>query len=118
MPQTLGTLHRPFESDAQRRINLALNLNYPYQPQPKPKPEPLFTPEDSVEDLIEIRDFLLDELCELENLRHPSEKDNLNKTLTLRKIQVLEAELMRRSMEDLVETQTSFIAAVKKLMGL
>lgn len=97
---------------------MSLKLPYPYQHEPKPKPEPLFTPKDSYEDLIEIRDFLLDELSELENLRHPSEKDSLNKTLTLRKLQVLEAELMRQSMKDLVETQMSFIAAVKKLMGL
>ena len=98
---------------------MSLNLPYPYQTStPKPKKEPLFTPEDSYEDLLAKRDELLEDFADLDSKRHPTDSDNVNKTLTLRKVQILEAELLRLSMLNFVETQTSFIAAVKKLMGL
>lgn len=97
---------------------MGLNVNYPYQREPKPKPEPLITETDSYEQILVKRDELLEEFADLESKRHPTDLDNANKTLTLRKVQILEAELLRLSMLDFVETQMSFIAAVKKLMGL
>jgi len=80
---------------------MGLNLSYPYQHEPKPKKAPLICSEDTQGDLLDVRNDLLEELCDLENLRFPTEKDNINKTLLLRKIQVLESELLRLSMNEL-----------------
>lgn len=99
MQRTFRAFQRPFESAKKGVISLSLNLSYPYQTStPKPKKEPLFTPEDSYENLLAIRDDLLDELADLESKRHPTDLDNVSKTLTLRKVQILEGELLRLSM--------------------
>ena len=77
---------------------MSINLFDPYHREPKPRPEPLIKETDSYADLLAIRDGLLDDLVDLESKRHPTESENLNRTLTLRKIQVVQNELLRLTM--------------------
>jgi hypothetical protein len=91
--------------------DMSISFPYSYPSPPKPKKELLIEPDESYESLMAKRDDLIEQLQEVESKRYPTDSDNIDKNLILRKLQVLEAELLRLTM-------LSFETKLCRLLGL
>ena len=78
---------------------------------PKSEKDLLIREDDAFDSLVCRRDGLVDELADIEIKRHRSGEDNLERTLILHKLQVIEIELLRRAL-------VSFEKKISKLLGL